>query len=117
MASATDPGRTAAGDAVKANCEEAIALLEPAKDLPPDALLEKVDEAERAVVRARDGLIDRLRATPAGDGARRWRSALDLVNGALSLITGVEYSVQKIEREHLKEARKTLQMVNRGLGG
>jgi hypothetical protein len=85
-------------------CREAIARLKQARQEQPRHLSEDVDEAERAIVRLRDELIDRLRR----EGAARTREALKHVNAALSLVVGVEYPAAGIQRKLLDQASTAL---------
>lgn len=88
--------------------QEAIELIERAKQVQPRHLSEDVDAAERAVVRLRDELIERLRSERAPDTAARTRAALNNVNMALSLIVGVEYPAAGIQRTLLEQAGAAL---------
>ena len=85
-------------------CREAIARLEQARQEQPRHLSEDVDEAERAIARLRDELIDRLRR----EGATRTREGLKTVNAALSLVVGVEYPAAGIQRKLLDQAGTAL---------
>lgn len=83
--------------------------LDHAIGLPPLELGQEVDKAERAVVRVRDDLIAKLRGDAEQPDATRWRAALSHANTALSLIVGVEYPVEGVKREPLKQAREQVQ--------
>jgi hypothetical protein len=72
---------------------------------PPVELKSEVDDAERAVVRLRDELIERWRSEPQEPTGR----ALEQVNVALSLIVGLEYPMGGIERKLLEDAHHALQ--------
>ncbi len=99
--------------ALQQHCRSAIQALDHASGLPGGKVGEPVDEAERATVLLRDGLIDRLRQD-GSDASAEYRSSLKQVNAALSLIVGVEYPVGGVHRKLLKLARETLQKVLEG---
>ena len=99
------------GGAFAAACRRVAEMIDDALTKKPPALGEEVDEIERAVVRLRDGLIDRLRAATPGNGTSELRAALDRVNTALSLVVGVEYPLGGIHRQLLEQARDTLRAV------
>ena len=82
--------------------------LEQALSLPPLDLGQEVDQAERRIVRLRDALIEALRAQSSSPDAPRWRTALEQVNAALSLVAGVEYPAAGIQRKLLEQARDSL---------
>ena len=86
----------------------AAALLDAALAMRPQELGEEVDIAERAVVRLRDGLIERLRAADAAEDSAGARAALATINATLSLIVGVEYSQSGVQRGLLEQARDAL---------
>ena len=96
--------------ALAEGCRRAARMLDGAIAKPPRELGEEVDEVERAVVRLRDGLIDRLRAADTADTADL-RAALETINVSLSLIVGVEYSLGGIHRTLLAQARDTLRTI------
>ena len=83
---------------IRAECEEIIRRLERAVNEPAVQLSEEVDEAERALTRVRDRLIE------AGRRGRPWRSALARLNVALSLVIGVEYPLGGLHRNSLRQA-------------
>ena len=89
-------------------CEESVAALERALPLTSGGLTKQVDVAERAVVRLRDILIERVRQDNSSVQQRRWRTALTRVNAALSLIVGVEYPAAAIQKSLLEQALDTL---------
>lgn len=89
-------------------CREAIELIERARQEHPRQLSEDVDEAERAVVRLRDELIDRLRAAAQPGALASIQPSLKAVNAALSLIVGVEYPAGGIHRKLLEQAGAAL---------
>ena len=93
-------------------CDEAVKVMEQAGQKPPAELGEEIDIAERLIVRLRDRLIDRLRENDhSADDRTRWRSALDQVNGALSLVVGVEYPAAGLQRKMLEQACAALRRV------
>ena len=98
-------------DELAQSCRQAVELLEGALQSPPNELGEEVDEAERAVIRLRDGLIERLRHAPSSAEATRLRAPLNDVNASLSLLVGVEYPSAGIQRRLLEQARDTLKSV------
>jgi hypothetical protein len=85
---------------------EAVQRLGEALGLPPAELGKEVDAAERHVAKLRDHLIQLRR-----EGKLHGRSELDKVNGALSLIVGVEYPVGGIQRKALEQASEALKQV------
>jgi hypothetical protein len=85
-------------------CQHALDVLGDALQRPPGELKAEVDDAERAVVRLRDELIERYRANP----EPRTRSSLDKVNAALSVIVGLEYPMGGIQRKMLEQAESAL---------
>ena len=89
-------------------CQEAVEALDRALDLPPQQLGREVDQVENTVVRIRDRLIEQLRHDGTSSVAARQRIALEPLNAALSLITGVEYPAAGIQRSSLEEARDIL---------
>jgi hypothetical protein len=98
------------GAELQARCSQAIEALDRALGLPAGKVGEPVDEAERATVRVRDGLIERLRQD--GDaGDAKHRSALKQVNAALSLIVAVEYPLGGVHRKLIQQSRDALQKV------
>jgi hypothetical protein len=90
-------------------CRHAAGLLARAQMDQPRHLSEDVDEAERAVVFLRDRLIGELRGAAGNAEAARWRAALTHVNGALSLVVGVEYPAGGVQRTLLGQAEGALQ--------
>jgi hypothetical protein len=91
--------------------ERALGALSDALGRPPLALQEEVDTAERAIVRLRDALIERLRRDPDAAEAAAWREALKQVNAVLSLVVAVEYPVAGEQRKRVEQARDALQTV------
>jgi hypothetical protein len=89
-------------------CQQAIGLIERAKQEQPRQLSEDVDEAERAVVQLRDQLIELLRQTGMPGAPPGTHSALDSVNAVLSLIVGVEYPAAGLQRKLLEQAGTAL---------
>jgi hypothetical protein len=94
--------------------EAALTAIGRALTVAPVQCLKPVDDAERALAGLRDGLIDLLRQATSDRAQRNLRSALDRVNGALSLVLGVEYPAVGVQQDLLKEARKNLQAVLSG---
>lgn len=94
-------------------CRHAAELIARAQADQPRHLSEDVDEAERAVVFLRDRLIGKLRGAASPEEAAHWRAALAHVNGALSLVVGVEYPASGVQRTLLEQAAGAL---NRLLG-
>lgn len=90
---------------------EALAKLDHAIGLPPPGAEESVDEALRAAVRLRDALIERLRREPGAAAAEDWRTGLERVNVAISLIYGVEYSAIGAHGKPLQDAHPVLREV------
>ncbi len=90
--------------AVAKECLQAIAALERALHASPI----EADVAERAVVRARDDLIMRLRAGDSPGEMGRQRALLDRFNTALSLIVAIEYPVSGIHHEMIQDALNAL---------
>ncbi len=85
-------------------CQEAIAALERAQEAPPVQVSQEGDVAERAVVRARNILILRLRQQDDSNRGAMWRGELDRLNGILSLAVGIEYPMAGIQRELIRQA-------------
>ena len=90
---------------IRTECEEIIRRLDRAVDEPAAKLSEDVDDAERALVRVRDRLIDDWRS------GRPRPSALDHINVALSLVIGVEYPLGGLHRNTLRQARDVVTTV------
>ena len=89
--------------------QEAIGALDQAAQAPVDQLKQETHVALEAAIRLRDALIQRLRAATAPEGRVGPRSALDQVNVAISLVTGVEYPIEKMDRQSIKQARGVLE--------
>jgi hypothetical protein len=92
-------------------CQEAVTLLEQVLKILPQWRFQEVDMAEQAIVRLRDSLISRLREESTSEEATRLHAALDRVNAAVSLVTGVEYPGAGIQEASLKQARDVLKDV------
>jgi formate-dependent nitrite reductase membrane component NrfD len=92
-------------------CEEAVEALDKALNLPPQQLGKEVDQVENMIVQMRDRLIEQLRQDGSSAAAAQWRTALEHLNAALSLVTGVEYPAAGIQRSSLEEARDVLVQV------
>ncbi len=88
--------------------ERALTALGGSLGRPPLALQE-VDSAERAVVRLRDALIVCLRRDADTVEAAAWRTALQQVNAALSLVVAVEYPVAGEQRKLVEQAHAALE--------
>lgn len=86
-------------------CDDASRLLGDLLDKPSAELMADVDVVERAIVAARDALIDRLRHAPGNP----IRSRLDRVNVALSFVVGLEYPMGGLDREMLMQAHLLLE--------
>jgi hypothetical protein len=106
--SPTAASKAATGE-VAAQVQETIAALEAALQTPAKHLKDEVDRALRAAVRLRDTLITRLRGESAAEDVVATRAALDQVNVAVSLIAGVEYPAEKVQREALQQAKGVLE--------
>ncbi|SRR5581483_1181392 len=89
--------------------ERALTALGGSLGRPPLALQEEVDSAERAVVRLRDALIVSLRRDADTVEAAAWRTALQQVNAALSLVVAVEYPVAGEQRKLVEQAHAALE--------
>ncbi len=89
--------------------QQAIQAIQKVLDTPPRERNQVVDFGEHAIVRLRDCLIQRSRQE-AEDGPTKagLRAALDQVNVALSLITGVEYPGAGIQEKPMQEALEVL---------
>ncbi len=92
-------------------CRAGAAALERAIELPPLQLSQQADVAERAIVSARNRLIDRLRQHGDSPRAAAWHSALDELNIALSLVVSGEYPAAGVQREPLEQARDILRSI------
>jgi hypothetical protein len=92
-------------------CRGAIGELDHALGRPPLELNEEVDAAERAIVRLRDALIERLRQDGGPSQRGNGRQALNQVNAVLSLVVAVEYPVAGEQRKLLEQARDALKEV------
>ncbi len=87
-------------------CREVLDALNRAADAPPTGLKRPVDDAERAAVRFRDALIDRLRQEHPKDQERQLHSALDRANSALSVLNALEFPAAGVQRELLEQVRR-----------
>ena len=83
------------------SCREAMTLLGEAGPLPTPQMIDLTDAAERKVIQARDGMIERLRSQPEAPEAHLWRTALGQLNAALSELVSVEYP-GALNREHIE---------------
>jgi hypothetical protein len=103
-----DAGTGGADRSLLADWSAAIAALERALGFTGQDQREEVAVAARALVRLRDGLIDRRRQIRDSTESARLQSALERVNTALSLVAGVEYPAAGAERRPLEQARNIL---------
>jgi hypothetical protein len=93
-------------------CRNAMSLLKQDMELPPGELENTLGDAERVLVRLRDELIGRMRR----EGSTSvWRSALEHVNTAISLVVAVEFPAAGVHAEYLKGARDVLQRAEEAL--
>lgn len=93
-----------------ASCRDAITLLGESGSLPTPQLIDLTDAALRKVVKARDSMIEHLRAEPGAPHAELWRAALNQINVTLSELAGIEYP-GALNREHIDLARTILQQL------
>lgn len=100
------PGTAEPGEVLSRLCHEALHAINRAADAPPTGLKRPIDEAERAAVRFRDELIDRLRGDHSKTQERQWRTVLDRVNSAISVLNALEYPAAGVQRELLQQVRK-----------
>ena len=70
-------------------CKEAVASLDRLLEASPYPRFQELDVAERAIVRLRDGLIERLRQDSASAETPRLRSLLARANIAISMVVGL----------------------------
>jgi hypothetical protein len=89
-------------------CQAAVALLDRLLETSPYPSFQELDMTERAIVRLRDGLIERLRQDNASAEAPRLRALLERANIAISAVVGVEYPAAGVRRELLEMARDAL---------
>jgi hypothetical protein len=89
-------------------CKEAVASLDRLLEASPYPRFQELDVAERAIVRLRDGLIERLRQEDASDEAPRLRALLERANIAISAVVGIEYPAAGVRRQLLEMARDAL---------
>src|SRR3954454_16851365 len=90
------------------DADEADRLLGECLRGKPSEITSEIDDAERGLVRFRDGIINELRAHPNSDDAPRLRAALVGANQAMSLVVGVEYPAGGIQIKFLEQARATV---------
>ncbi len=93
-------------------CQEAVQALDDLLATPPRERHQIVDHSEHAIVRLRDCLIERCRQETTGGQASALRSALDQVNIAVSLITGVEYPGTGMQEKPMLQARNILKALH-----
>ncbi len=89
-------------------CREAVASLDRLLEIAPYPRFQDLDGAERAIVRLRDGLIERLRQDNGSDEAPRLRGLLERANIAISMMVGLEYPAAGMRRQLLETARDAL---------
>lgn len=89
-------------------CEEAVEAINAVMNTPARDRHQIVDFGECAIVRLRDCLIKNYRAAQEPGQRQQFRAALDQVNTALSLITGVEYPGAGIQEKPMQQAREIL---------
>ena len=106
---ATVAGPVAVSGPFAEQCLEAVATLDRLLETSPYPRFQELDGAERAIVRLRDGLIERLRQEGASAEAPRLRGLLERANIAVSLVVGMEYPAAGIRRQLLEMARAALQ--------
>ena len=90
-------------------CREAVTSLDRLLEASPYPSFQELDLAERAIVRLRDDLIERLRQEDASAEAPRLRGLLERANIAISAVVGIEYPAASIRRQLLEMARDALQ--------
>ncbi len=93
-------------------CQEAVQALDDLLSSPPRERRQIVDDSARAIVRLRDCLIERCRRETTGSEAPALRSALDQVNIAVSLITGVEYPGTGMQEKPMLQARDIIKALH-----
>ncbi len=93
-------------------CQEAVTSLDNLLAAAPRERHQIVDRSEHAIVRLRDCLIERCRQETTGGEASALRSALDQVNIAVSLITGVEYPGTGLQEKPMVQARDILKALD-----
>ncbi len=89
-------------------CLEAVASLDRLLEISPYPRFRDLDGVERAIVRLRDDLIERLRQDAASDEAPRLRALLERANIAISAVVGIEYPAAGVRRQLLEMARDAL---------
>ena len=90
----------------------AIQATEKALNTAPGERNTVVDGSERAVVRLRDALIEQFRQEQDGQRKAGLRNALDQVNIAVSLITGVEFPGAGIQEKPIRQAEDILKALD-----
>jgi len=99
----------ARSDTVARLVREAVEALDRAADQPTDHLSEEAAVALRAAVRLRDALIELRRAELSWDERAAMQTDLDLANAVISVVSGVAYPADKLERGRLRQAREALE--------
>ncbi len=100
-------------DIVLASLRTAAAALERAQTLRPLELTKEAEIATRAVTRARDVLIARLREAGEGAYSTPERILLDEVNAILSQVIAVQFPAAGVNREGIAKTREVLANVIR----
>lgn len=95
-------------DIVIANLRTAAEALERGQTLPPFQLTKEAEAATRAVVRARDTLIMRLREAGEGANSTAERFLLDEVNALLSRCIAIQFPAAGVNREEIHKAHEAL---------
>src|SRR5438094_9391910 len=96
-------GRAARSDSVVRLVREAVEALDRAADQPTDHLAEEAAMGLRAAVRLRDALIELRRAELSADERTAVQTDLDRANAVISVISGVAYPADKLERDRLRQ--------------
>jgi hypothetical protein len=89
---------------VERNCREAQEALDRALNDGTSQAAGTIDEAERALVRARDAVNERLRQ----DAGAPLQPTLNCLNAILSLIAAVEYPTDGVPYDRMRQARDAL---------
>ncbi len=101
-------------DALKELCREAAERVSRALAAWPAEWKAHADEAERAAVRLRDGLILRLREPQPAATGRRLRDCLERVNTTITLLHSQVYPAGSgAQRQPLEDAGKLLRGLTR----
>jgi hypothetical protein len=95
-------------DIVVSNLQTAAEALEQAQTLPPFQLTHQAKVATRAVSRARDILIERLRQAGDGTPSTAERLLLDEVNAILSQVIAIQSPAAGVNRQEITKTRDAL---------